>query len=77
MNNTTEHPDWPYDDLAQECESCYSTETFETFDGKLVCRVCMHVEKLRDRPVNVITNDLVISSQPSPLDSIPLNTLLP
>jgi len=50
----------PYDYYGSEpeCESCGSTEVFDTFDGKRVCRYCCHVETVHPRPVNVITFNL-------------------
>jgi len=55
---TTNHPLWPHDTEGEECQNCGSNETYMTFDGKLVCRYCCHVETITPRPVNVITHKL-------------------
>lgn len=60
---TTDSHNWPYDDIGEMCEDCGSIETFDTFDGKRVCRSCCHVETVHPRPVNVITAELVRSQK--------------
>lgn len=51
--DTTGHILWPYDHPQlrlprdpDECQGCGSYDTFKTYDKKLVCRCCWHVEGL-------------------------------
>lgn len=56
--NTTEHPDWPYDELGEPCTKCDSDNTFDCFDGVRVCRNCTFSERIELRPVNLITHEM-------------------
>ena len=61
MIDEYEHMETPADYYGEDyhdCERCGSDDTFDTFDGKRVCRECCHVEKIAPRPVNVITHQL-------------------
>ena len=47
-----------YGEDYHDCERCGSDDTYDTFDGKRVCRECCHVETIAPRTVNVITHQL-------------------
>ena len=53
-----ETPSYYFGEDYHDCERCGSDDTFDTFDGKRVCRHCCHVETIHPRPVNLITKHL-------------------